>query len=163
MGKPTTFSDGTECTLRHAPRKKKGSGEKLPVPMTPAIAPKHWTNPQMGESKKPPPEEPVPDFNKWHKTKQLEEKKAARTPARRTTTPSFTPGFSAQLASPQTPGLPPMKSDASHPGDVTPFLGVTGDLLPGGQTPVMHGANGTPGMLPDGAPAPRVGVNFTNG
>merc|ERR1712039_272594 len=141
MGKPTTFSDGSECTLRHAPRKKKGTGEKLPVPMTPASAPTHWTNPQMGQPPKPPPEDLVPDFNKWHKAKKIKQ-------SPRKARPGVTPGLPAHSAAPQTPGLPPMKPIVGSHGDVTPFIGaVTGDLLAGEQTPVM-----TPGITPGMTP-----------
>merc|ERR1719343_784018 len=68
-----TFSDGEVCNLRHAPRKRKGTGEALPAPSTPATVPKHWNNPAPGEKPKPKPEEPVPDFNQWRKIRKTGE------------------------------------------------------------------------------------------
>jgi len=93
-----TFSDGEVCSLRHAPRKRMGTGEKLAAPATPASIPKHWNNPAPGEKPKPPPEDPVPSFNKWRKIRKSGEARAV-------------PGGDAQDSAvgqpaPMTPGLP---------------------------------------------------------
>jgi len=55
-----TFSDGTSAPLRHAPRRQKGTGEKLPAPSTPAPVPQHWSNPPPATPAPAAPEEPVP-------------------------------------------------------------------------------------------------------
>lgn len=63
---PSIFSDGTTAKSRYAPRKVKGTGEKLPVPMTPAVTPAHWTAPKVGEAAKKV-HDPVPTFDRWRK------------------------------------------------------------------------------------------------
>lgn len=140
-----TFSDGSECTSRHAPRKKRGTGEKLPAPIMAFSKPTHWTNPEMGEKARPPPEEPIPDFNKWRKIRKNEGGAAAG--GIKGMTPAFTSGVTPmhpQMVPPQTPGLPARQPlSGGRYSDVTPFLGggVEGDLLRGDTTPFL-----TPGL-----------------
>eukprot|EP00933_Yihiella_yeosuensis_P006191 TRINITY_DN110879_c0_g1_i1.p1 TRINITY_DN110879_c0_g1~~TRINITY_DN110879_c0_g1_i1.p1 ORF type:complete len:445 (+),score=112.29 TRINITY_DN110879_c0_g1_i1:63-1397(+) len=136
--RPSTFSDGSVCTLRHAPRRKKGTGERLPAPGTPAIIPAHWNNPAAGEPAKPPPKDPIPDFKRWQeeRTKALAITSGPNKglkPANDTDTPVPT------LPEPGTPGLPSLQVKAQE------FFGAETPLLQGGITPVMGGM--TP-MLP---------------
>lgn len=98
-----TFSDGEICSLRHAPRKRMGTGEKLAAPATPATIPKHWNNPAPGEKPRPPPEEPVPDFNKWRKIRK--------------TANSDLQQLQQQQPMPMTPGLPSFQ--ATKPLDLS--------------------------------------------
>merc|ERR1712190_9337 len=102
-------ADGSTCILRHAPRKRKRTGEPLPAPTTPAVRPSHWKNPAPGEKPPPPPEDLVPDFYKWRKLYM-----------------SRPAPMSAQMG-----GATPMQ------GDMTPFLGARTPLHGGGgaQTP----------------------------
>lgn len=67
--KPPTpmFSDGSSAPLRHAPRRKRGTSERLPAPSTAAAVPVHWTTVAPGEAKPAAPQDPILAFRDWQK------------------------------------------------------------------------------------------------
>lgn len=72
-----TWSDGSKLELRHAPRRQKGTSERLPAPGTPATIPVNWVgkvNP-VGAKPKPPSREPIPDFGTWKRRSEKREKR----------------------------------------------------------------------------------------
>lgn len=169
--KPTVpmFADGSSAPLRHAPRKKKGTGEKLPAPCTPATIPAHWETVKVGEKPKPKqlnPVSEVPDFEKWRKTRkhdlpQIVEVRPAPSGGAATPMPLQQPGgMTPFLPRVDAPVVKAPENDAMIPlfkqeGDVTPFMGNAGQAIGVASTTasVMH--------LAPGAETPRVA--FTPG
>lgn len=148
-----TWSDGSIIELRHAPRRKKGTAEKLPAPGTPATIPQHWLGKitPAGEKPKPVPRDEVPDFGTWKTSRLRERRKEVRVVG--ATLAGETP-VPTQPAVPGTPGLAPMAPIVKAPdyGTFTPAeqapFGEETPLMPRAShadaTPFMTQGHATP-------------------
>jgi len=69
------FGDGREVFLKYAPRRRRGTGEKLPAPGTKVNKPAHWTTVAAGRKdvqQKAVVADAVPLFDQWRKTRRKE-------------------------------------------------------------------------------------------
>lgn len=140
-----TFSDGTSAPLRHAPRRQKGTGEKLPAPSTPAPVPQHWSNPPPATPAPAAPEEPVPTFDKWRRIHKNDVVWMSRKPA--------PPVDLSAGAAPQTPGLPMLAPVVQAPDEGLQEAPTPMDFVKEEAPTPMHPLSGqeTPVLAPAGA------------
>jgi len=149
--KKQTWSDGSSIELRHGVRRKKGTKEKTGAPMTPASIPVHWKDKvtRAGEKERPPPKDPVPDFNQWKKDQRKEVRVTGERKAGQTPVPLAMPGVT-----PGTPGmLTPMLPVHDYNGAATPLLAPK---VSGGITPFLQGSGITPGLAMAGDVTPAM-------
>lgn len=152
--KATIFSDGSDASLRHAPRRKHTTDVRVPAPSAPASLPQHWMKKDLivaGKKEKPKVvEDPIPNFDAWRKNRRKDKARIVSVrPA---------PGVYSPLVPDQ--ALPKFEEMTPAPaGDMTPGMPGYGDgetpALPPGETPRMPGVE-TPGF---GAETPFPGLD----
>lgn len=150
--KVPVFSDGSDATLKHAPRRKTSTGEKVPAASIciQARPPERWKDKVVvtaGSKKKKiqVSEEPIPDFEEWRKNHRRKERpRVVEKPAQQVPYQPF------MEAAPTATRLPSKKEEMMTPagqGDMTPAPDLQGETprLPPGDTPRMPGVE-TPGL-----------------
>lgn len=145
-----TWSDGSRIQLRHAPRRQKGTKDRLPVPGTPASVPMHWMEKtRAGHMPKPEPKETVPDFGTWKKDSAQRRRDRIRASLYGDRPVGAATPVPVQPV-PATPGMLPMRRHADRQmkmelsGEDTPYVP---SRQGGDATPVMPQADGTPFFL----------------
>lgn len=161
--KDLTWADGSQITLRYAPRRDRDTGEKLPAPMTPASIPSHWAKvTRAGAKAKPPPKDPVPDFSQWKKERRKEVREVG------TLRPGQTPVPQGVRPAPMSGGATPLLGGSSATAkaqfaDATPVLAgsmpfTQPKVQDGEATPFLWGQGSTPVKLQTGELTPALAV-----